>query len=174
MLFFTKTNFYKRCFFQHLCHYLDRNFQTLNCSFSSNLLFSEKHPHTVAEPSRDLLESHSNLTFSCVFFFPSLTVSVLIQLPESHASVCLSTSFTFFTQCSSCPPNHMYQSSFLHGCQSRFLSVHVPSSVEILFPSSYVDISHSLPHGLGSVCSLPFCGAQLLCLPGASTGVKPL
>lgn len=45
----------------------------------------------------DLLKSHSNLTFFVFFLFHSLTVSVLIKLPESHASVCLSTSHFFHT-----------------------------------------------------------------------------
>lgn len=75
-------------------------------------------------------------------------------------------------QCSLCPTTHTYRSSYLPRCLAPCLSMSL--CVEILFPTSSVDVSHSLPHGLGSVCSPPFCGAQLLCLPGASTGVKPL
>lgn len=92
----------------------------------------------------------------------------------------------FIRQCGSLQAKKGKETQFPLCALTR--TYHSTSTVVILFffrPStsqciripvapSHADISHSLRRGLGSACSLPFCGAQLLCLPGASTGVKPL
>lgn len=87
--------------------------------------------------------------------------------------ICLSGSLFFFPNTISTLRSDLHISLFLPPQLSSWFSVH-PCLHALGPPPPYVDISHSLPCGLGSVCSLPFCGAQLLCLPGASTGVKPL
>ena len=155
--------------FQHLRDSLGRNLNTSYIKLQPSLKCSHiqlpRDHRGVGTP----VKSHF---FLCGFF--CLTVCGLIQLPESHAGVCLppsllSTMFSLSTD--------LHVTVFLPPPPRLSVSLSVPSvspCIEIHFPSSYVDISHSLPRGLGSVCSLPFCGAQLLCLPGASTGVKPL
>lgn len=142
-----------------LCHYL----KLVNIKLQ---IFSKAEQLTAPKTSQD--EVSWNLVVSsswqCVYWFNYLKVMpVFICL--SHSLFLHNFPFVHW-------PTHI---SLL---TSPVVSLTVCPSMspcnKILFPSSYVDISHSLPHGLGSVCALPFRGAQLLCLPGASTGVKPL
>ncbi len=104
--------------FQHLCHSLSRiRFKHKVAAFLRSI--PTNSDQNITGPVRGPVKSH----FFSGFF--SLTVCVLIQLPESQASVCVSTALPFFPLCFLCPSTLMCQSSYLHGCQSGSLSVHV-------------------------------------------------
>lgn len=128
--------------------------------WSTTTYSSQNITRPVGGQVRSFFEVSSS--WQCVYWFNYLKVMPLF--------ICLSRSLFFFYTISSLSTDPRL-SLFLPPRLSVWLSVHpcLPA-----LRSSSVDISHSLAHGLGSVCSLPFCGAQLLCLPGASTGVKPL
>lgn len=148
------------------------------------IFFSKVKPHPVSKPSEDQLKDKLNL----FLWFP-LPDSVGIDSITWKSCQCLSVNVAHFKQkrkkkkrntiSTLCTDPHI--SLYLHSCHPGFLFLFffyprlcTSQCIRIPVAPSHVDISHSLRRGLGSACSLPFCGAQLLCLPGASAGVKPL